>query len=586
MDAVPEPAAKKPKAQRPRLTRRARVEGWLAALFGAAMITLAMPSIGLALPMLVALVPALVVSRQRTWRQRLHLGWLTGFLAHVALFRWIPFTLTEMTPLPLPVGWAAWLLYAAWHGLALGLFITLAEPVRRLVDRHAPAAASVAVALLYVAVEGFFPALFPWSLGHALWQVGPAAALQALGGVPLLALFVMLVQVVIADAWTRRPRPARVGAVVALGLLAAGLGWYLHVDGLTPTRTLRVAVVQPNYTLAEKKKANLQQRKRLLDRFERLVRGLPRDRYDLVVASEGAFPMYWRVDAEALPESQALPVVATRRALAAVREGPHAEAIVGGLRQGEHDATHNAAVHIDAEGHVVGHYDKRVLVPFSEYIPLSDIFPGLKNAVSGIGHFTPGTAPCRFVAAGVPTACGICYETMFEDETREAAGDDARLLVNLTIDTWFGPDVAPEMHLMTHASRAVELGLPLVRGALTGISALVLPTGRVAAELPLDTEGVLSLEVPLSDVTTPYRVVGPVLPWLAAAVSVLLLGLALRRRRELFEASDVLPSRKACSSSSDHGSISTPTTTESSPPSPPSPSAPATPAGEGRTPDA
>ncbi|MCC6622855.1 MAG: apolipoprotein N-acyltransferase [Deltaproteobacteria bacterium] len=552
---------------------RERVVGWLAAAAGALMVVLAFPTVDLAFPIALALVPVLVRARALSWRQRLRLGWLMGFLYHVVLFRWLPFTLTEMTPIPLPVAWLMWWLYAAWHGLVIGVFLALAEPVRRLVAARAPALAAIAVALVFVAVEHLFPAMFPFSLGHAFGATPPVAALQALGGVPLLALFAALVQAALADAWTRDLRSARAAGVALVVLAAAGAAWFVHADGAEPTRTLRVAVVQPNYTLAEKKKASVAQRQRLLDRFEAQIRALPRGRFDLVVASEGAFPLYWDVRAEEHPSSRALASVATLRMGIAVAEGPACDTIIGGLRQGEALAphkppTHNAAVLVGGDGKVRAHYDKRVLVPFSEYLPLSDLIPSLRGAIPGIGDFTPGEAPCRFDAAGTRVACGICYETMFQDETREAAQDDARLLVNLTIDTWFGRTVAPRMHLMAHASRAVELGLPLVRAALTGITAVVSPTGEVVASLPMDEPGVLAADVPLTELVTPFRVTGPIVPWVAVGLSLVLLALAFRARRELFPPGAVRASRSTCSSSSDAPSSPRPPS-EGSPPTSP-----------------
>lgn len=552
------------------LDRRPRLEGYLGALLGSLLVVLAMPDIGLGLPIVVALVPALALARTRPWRARLRLGWLMGFLYHVALFRWIPFTLTEMTPIPLPVTWVMWFLYAAWHGLMVGVFLALSEPVRRATVARAPALGAVAVALAFVAVEAAWPTIFPWSLGQALWQVGPAAAIQAFFGVPGLAFFVALANAAAVELWLARrgpaamgpapgaPRRAIVAAAATLGaLLAAGTGWYLHAAGATPDRTLRVAIVQPNYTIEEKKHATAEMRKRLLTRLDGQLRSVAPGRFDLVVASEGSFPLLWRLDAETAGAAEPA-VVATRQILAAVAEGPHTEAIIGGLRSGDvvppapgepkgktTRKIHNAAVHITADGKLAGHYDKRVLVPFSEYMPLSSLIPSLKGSVPGVGNFDPGDELCRFDVAGVHVACGICYETMFPGDMRAALGDDGRALLNLTIDTWFGKDVAPEMHLMTHASRAVELGVPLVRAALTGISALVLPTGEVAASLPLDVAGVLPVDVPLTDLATPYRAWGPVFLIVATAAAALALADALRRRRELFPPRVVSPGQDA-----------------------------------------
>lgn len=542
MSAEAPPASPNKPSVWTRLARSERARGWAAALFGALMVVLAFPDVDLGLPIVVALVPLLVLSRQRKWKGRFKLGWTFGFAFQVVMFRWIPFTVTEMTPIPLPVAWLMWLLYAAWHGLQMGVFLALAEPARRAAATRLPALSIVAVALVFVVVEWLWPAIFPWSLGHAFWQVPPVAGLQAFTGVPGLALFVLLLNGALAELWVRGDRRGiYVASGLAAVLLATGWAWSIHAASAEPHRTLRVAVVQPNYVLAEKKRANFEQRRKFLARLDKALKALPRERYDLIVASEGSFPLQWEVD-DSVKENAGL--VATRQIRKTIAEGPRADAIIGGLRA-DHGQTHNAAVHITAEGTIGGFYDKQVLVPFSEYLPGTSIFPSLKDAIPGIANFVPGDTPCHFTASGVVIGCGICYETMFADETRESAGADAELFVNLTIDTWFGKTIAPEMHLMAHASRAVELGIPLVRAALTGISAVVLPTGEIAGSLPIDAEAVLAVDVPLQGLRTPYRAVGPLFVYVAAGLAALILIDAFRRRRELFPRADVQPTQDA-----------------------------------------
>ncbi|MDP6946283.1 MAG: hypothetical protein QF464_19195, partial [Myxococcota bacterium] len=103
----------------------------IAALFGALLVILAYPTVGWAVLMLVAWAPLLTVMRDLTGRQRLVAGWVMGFVAHAVLFRWIAFSLREMSGLPDVVGWLAVGLFSLWHGLWYGLFAWLAEPVRR-----------------------------------------------------------------------------------------------------------------------------------------------------------------------------------------------------------------------------------------------------------------------------------------------------------------------------------------------------------------------------------------------------------------------------------------------------------------------
>ena len=528
------------------LATHRRTSGLIAVLASALLFVLAFPTTELGPLALIALVPVLVAMRSRTRWQRFRLGWLLGIAVELTLFRWIPFTMTEMTSIAGPLTWLMALAYALWHGLRLGVFLALAEPLRRALatrPRLAPWA-GVAVALIYLVVEWLWPVIFPWMLGHALWEAPGAGELLALQGVPLLTFVVALVNAGLADAWWSKYRGQAPGSVakpllVPLAVLVLLLVLAFIFAPRASDETLRVAIVQPNFTLAEKKKATLALRKTLLDRIDAQIRALPRDTFDLVIASEGAFPMWWVLDADSHPGASSAMIDATRRIARAVAEGPHADAIIGGLRQDENKHTRNSAVHIGRDGGILGHYDKQTLVPFSEYMPFVGLIPSL-GEIRGVGNVLEGDTPCAFDvmptqgkrSGPVHVACGICYESMFADRTRADAGQ-AELLVNLTIDTWFGNSTAPRMHLMTQASRAAELGVPLLRSALTGISAQVDIHGRVVASLPVDVPGVLDATVVLSHGTTVFRELGQLFAPLGALLVLSGLVDAFRRRKLL-----------------------------------------------------
>jgi len=509
----------------------------LLGLFTSGLVILALPTFEIAPIGLIAWAPLLFALQAGsgpgptdmsalTRRQRFWLGMLTGFTYQLVLFRWIPFTLTEMTPFPVALTWLMVTLYALWHGLQIALFAAWLPSVTRLVSTRFPSLTPVATALFFAFVEWAFPALFPWSYGHTIWELGPIAApLLSFQGVPLMTFWVLLPSALIAELLAR-PQSRRAAAFATLSTLALTLALAAGLRALTLTPTderLRVAVVQPNFTLAEKKKATRATRLRLLDRLEAQLRALPPGELDLIVGSEGAFSLWWQLDAGPLPTDSASPSAsrkpdplldATRRVQRAIAEGPRAHTILGGLRIDEDGETRNAAVHLAPDGRILGHYDKQTLVPFSEYVPFADLIPSLKE-IPGIGHMIPGDRPCAFDAdlpggATIPIACGICYESMFAGDSRRDA-NDARLLVNLTIDTWFGTSTAPRMHLMSHASRAAELGVPLLRAGLTGLSAIIDPDGQVVSLLPLDTAGVLRADIALTTGTTVYRELGQVL---------------------------------------------------------------------------
>ena len=100
---------------------------------------------------------------------------------------------------------------------------------------------------------------------------------------------------------------------------------------------------------------------------------------------------------------------------------------------------------------------------------------------------------------GLPDALAmVCYEAIFPNEWAAREGDarSARWLLNLTDDAWFGSTAGPYQHFAQARLRAIELGLPLVRGANTGISAIVDAEGRILVSAPLGSESVIDGPLP------------------------------------------------------------------------------------------
>src|SRR5207244_2823049 len=122
----------------------------------------------------------------------------------------------------------------------------------------------------------------------------------------------------------------------------------------------------------------------------------------------------------------------------------------------------------------------------------------------------------------------ICYEVIFPGEA-VPAGERLGWMLNLTNDGWFGASAGPYQHFQQARLRAIEEGLPLVRAANTGISAVVDPLGRVVASLPLGAEGVLDSNLPTPLPATPYARFGDA-P--AAVMLALAFVLVIRRRRQ------------------------------------------------------
>ena len=221
------------------------------------------------------------------------------------------------------------------------------------------------------------------------------------------------------------------------------------------------------------------------------------------------------------------------------RAGPWYEAISAaagdaqvalGIRRYEDGRLYNALVRLDRGGLATGVYDKHHLVPFGEYIPLGGLAKrvGIQGlaAEDGDGYSSgPGPALMDFGPLGRALPL-ICYEAVFPQDVNGAPGR-AAFLLQVTNDAWFGQRVGPYQHLAQARMRAVEQGLPMLRAANTGVSAIIGPDGAIVDSLGLGLSGYVEAALPAPLPPTLYARSGD-LPWLI--VTILLLAGALYYR--------------------------------------------------------
>jgi apolipoprotein N-acyltransferase len=157
----------------------------------------------------------------------------------------------------------------------------------------------------------------------------------------------------------------------------------------------------------------------------------------------------------------------------------------------------NALHALDGRGEVVATYDKAHLVPFGEYTPFRGLL-GLAKLTVGSRDFSAGPGPVALELPGLPAFSPlICYEVIFPGAVTPAAPAAAPgWLLNLTNDAWFGDSSGPYQHFASARIRAVEEGLPLVRAANNGISAVIDSYGRVVDQINLNDRGIIDAELP------------------------------------------------------------------------------------------
>ncbi len=170
--------------------------------------------------------------------------------------------------------------------------------------------------------------------------------------------------------------------------------------------------------------------------------------------------------------------------------------IIGTDTSGSQTQFYNTAIMLSHQGALIGQYDKKLLVPFGEYVPFRGI-PFI-DAIAGPSDFSVGkTHPYLTAAPYGNISIFICYESVFPDFlAREMHKKRPDLIVNLTNDGWFGHTAGPWQHLTQARMRAIEEGVPVMRAANTGVSAGIDGYGRLLGHIPLGISGYIDIPAP------------------------------------------------------------------------------------------
>jgi len=487
-----------------------------ASLLSAILLTLTLPDANVWWLTPVALVPwLLALTSAGRSRTAFVSGWFMGSVASAAIYHWIVHTAVTMSDFPV---WAAILVliaFALWHGIGWGLVGLFA----RTAIGNARGIWLVPAAV--VAKEFAWPQLFPFHLGNAYFRVPLLMQGTDLLGIWGATVVSAAVSVSLAQSLGSGRAHWRRSAWISGVLVAAwiGYGWIRPLTLTMPNDEVALALIQPDITSAEKKQRSAAKRNEVFERLKSLSMQARGQGVDAVIWPEGAFPYRYTLDAA--PQggylAQAAEASKELNRFSTVLETPM---IVGAMtRPG--NKSRNSMLLIDRNGQETARYDKRRLLAFGEYMPLSDTFPFLKNRVKEVSDMEGGEQVSALVIPPARILPTLCYEALFPEFVRRALVEtDANLIVNLTNDSWFGDSGEPGQHLMVQYPRAVEMRVPLVRVTMTGITAVVSPQGEFLFETDLHERRADVVHVPIGEGRSVYRSVGPVLPWACLMVCV------------------------------------------------------------------
>ncbi len=434
-------------------------------------------------------------------------GWVGGALYFGVTLHWI------VEPFFVDIQRHGWLAPFALVGLGGGLALFWAAAGWLSKHMGAPRALTFALALAGSEVlRGHILTGFPWALPGYIWVETPwrlSVAWIGSYGLTFATLLIASLPAVLPRWWQGTG-----AATAALAVLA--------VPGLsTPSQPVEPAalgtarIIQPNIPQNQKWDRDLAP-----DLFQRKL--------DLTRGVESAGP----ADVAIWPETAlVVPLDAAESALVSIGQAAGTEFITG-LNRRDADGWYNSLVVSGADGSVKDSFDKVHLVPFGEYIPLG--LPILRRLAGTTSNgFTAGSE-VRLIETALGKALPlICYEGIFPGHPFKA-GERADYILILTNDAWFGTFAGPKQHLDQARFRAAEQGLPVIRVANKGISAVIDPYGNLdaASVLAADMAGTVDAQVPVGLQSTPYARFGDT-PLFAVLTVIIIASLILGRRKRV-----------------------------------------------------
>lgn len=435
------------------------------------------------------------------------IGWFAGFGYFLCVLHWIvePFLVD-----PIRTGWMApFALFLMTGGLAL--FWAIGMLLARLLARSWLQVVALPFALTGAEIlRSFVFTGFPWALPAYIWMETPLSQLLAFVGpfgLTYLTLQIAALPIVLN----------RAGLGVALVLASVTGGWFFTSDRLPEQIAFSdttVRLVQPNAAQHEK-----WQREMVPVFWKRQLEATaaPGD-VDVVIWPEVAVPYLF----DEAPQLNA--EIALRK--------PGATFIIGARHiDRAADRWFNSAAVLNGDGSLQAYYDKAHLVPFGEYLPFPSFWEkfGLRGLAQNAGRYSAGSGDLIGAVDAVPEfITAICYEIIFPDRIREA-NENARWIVHLTNDAWFGNFSGPYQHFAQTRARAIELGLPIARVANTGISAVIDPFGQTFVSLELGIDGHIDAPLPEPLESTVYANLPQMTP-LLLLLPFLILGFVAFRR--------------------------------------------------------
>ncbi len=407
-------------------------------------------------------------------------SWIYGSFIYIFCLYWIYYPVSSYTNIPLIIS----IFCPVLLGLYLGLYPAVFSIFAFLVRKKHWLLQGIFCGLSWIVLEyirSFFLTGFPWlNLTQAFTKYPIFIQLIQITGCIVYSGIIVCIITWIFNTRKKNLIPFTVGLISFIFILA--INWHLYKRPIPKKEQIPSLIVQGN--IDQYQKWNIKFQNSTLDKYINLTKSKLNPEIRLVVWPETAMVFY-------LYYNQFL----TNKLLNFTRDKNFL--LITGAPAYEKiknkDRFFNRA-YLISHGKIQDFYDKVHLVPFGEYVPLSNLLSFLEKIVEGPGNFSPGKAllPLRYRNIAICTL--ICYEIIFPDLTAEIVGKNAELIVNISNDAWFGNTSGPYQHLNQAILRAIETKRYILRATNSGVSAVISPKGEIIDKIGLNKEGSIYAE--------------------------------------------------------------------------------------------
>ncbi|MDD6313198.1 MAG: apolipoprotein N-acyltransferase [Firmicutes bacterium] len=454
----------------------------------------------------------IVLSGEFDLKKSFSTGFLFTFLFHLFIYWWF-FALYPLDFAGFDKATAVAVVMAAWIGVSLvqALVKGVFAPIFTLLTRNrggyiVKAFVFAACYTLAESLTGLSSLAFPWSnMSLPQYKNLPILQLSGLFGAHFVSFAVILCGALCGAVMLRRRFYKKAGKEIrVLSATLAALyvcGTVLWMIPAKEGEKISVAMVQANI-LVEDKWTGAD----ALNEYSRLTQTV--ENADLVVWPETAAAI--NLDKNQLADEY----------IRKLSEEIQTPIFMGCLRRKDSHSA-NCAQLIDGFQASEPYY-KQALVPFGEFMPLSELITAILPQLSGLNLVTDdyyrGAEGTLIDFDGVRLAPLICFDSIHPQLAASECKDGGETIVLVTNDSWYKDFPAVRQHLAHAAFRAAENGKYVVRAANTGISAVISPKGEILCSLGALQRGVLYGSAAPVEGRTLYSLIGDVFLYLLAVI--------------------------------------------------------------------